>query len=786
MSLWDDVREAIDKGDANAVASFVANADEDARKTVAKELPGHLKSLRLNGAGHQILPLRVAGAACIPGAAGVASWLTRRDLRVFWLQRTTLLTHVLLVTRLLARRPEGWQADAGRRIAARLRVTDQLRWSRDEANWRIAAVLTRSAGAPTPRAEGFVIGWLQSTEPGELAADPFLDDLLPSLFEITAAGRALEGRDDWARALCGLAEAGRVDRAVLLDGCVRRFLLGGELRDLRWYADLYQALATTGEEAAARVRDHLRLLPAAPGRVAELAFAEVRRTPGLDDADLADAAGALLFRPEKKLVRAALGWLDRSARTRPDAALSALLPAFGLEALDLRERAAAIAAKHAARAGEAVQEALREATAPVPATAPAPVAPSWTPPAAVQPIASLAELEAELMVSLHDYEQEAAVLERTLSGLVEFAFHERAETIETLRRIVSGTQRWWLDYTWPGIAARSLLFPGTAEARAAYFSRSSVPPNVFLYRRYTEIVGLVGKVPVLLATPTRASGHIDPDVLAARRKRYEQAGVEPGPADLEQALLRLPRDAAGIVPDPAVVCTPYKGAIRARITPAGDAGGPLFTTQPMWLRIDFAGPVDGWAALLPSHREVIAAHLLPWLPHWFDEANGQGGVLLALAEADGPVGPALNSALAHGLNTREARERSGAVDALLTLRARDQLDGGDLGTALAALAGTGELKVNRIASGLGDAARSGAPAEVFAAAAGLLPVLWPAPGERVATGLPDLIAVAAETAETTGARAGIPGLADVAGRGGASRLVREAARLNGLLNGERR
>ncbi|MEE1943465.1 DUF6493 family protein, partial [Streptomyces sp. TRM 70361] len=51
-------------------------------------------------------------------------------------------------------------------------------------------------------------------------------------------------------------------------------------------------------------------------------------------------------------------------------------------------------------------------------------------------------------------------------------------------------------------------------------------------------------VPFLLATPTRADGRLDPAELTARLAEYERLDAEPGPCDLDQALLRLDVTAA--------------------------------------------------------------------------------------------------------------------------------------------------------------------------------------------------------------------------------------------------
>ncbi|NDU75596.1 hypothetical protein GWI34_23660 [Actinomadura sp. DSM 109109] len=49
------------------------------------------------------------------------------------------------------------------------------------------------------------------------------------------------------------------------------------------------------------------------------------------------------------------------------------------------------------------------------------------------------------------------------------------------------------------------------------------------------------------------------------------------------------------------------------------------------------------------------------------------------------------------------------------------------------------------------------------------------------SGVPDLLALATRLAETTGATGAVPGVEEVAARGGSSRLVRESARLHRTL-----
>ncbi|MFV2179344.1 DUF6493 family protein [Actinomadura sp. LOL_016] len=470
MTAWDGVRDAIDRKDPGRVMALVRKLDDAGRREVADALPGRLRELRA-GAEWGILehgliePLLLAGAGTIGGAAAAATWLCRRELEVRpgRLQRSGLVRDLDKVT---AARPAGWRADVGQRIADRLRVSDD----RLESLWHMSASLTLSAGADAPAADGFVVGWALIADPSGLADDPFLDALVPRLFDADGVGAALaddetrarwdrEREGTWAEALAGLTGTGRLDRTALIDGCVSRFLRGGTARELRFFVRLHDRLDPADGEAAARVRDHVRLLPAAPSTVADLALRQVRladdREP-LDASLFGEAADALAFRPEKKLVRTGLTWLDRTARLRDrvDATVRAVSAVFTSEALDLRERAVKIAVKHAGRVDGATRDAVRDAAAELPgdlraaiaaaygdveaSAGPAPV-PSGPPPFVPRtppaPIASLAEL-AEEFTRLRHAEFVWEPTERFLAALVEFAYTDPAATRETLRPLV--------------------------------------------------------------------------------------------------------------------------------------------------------------------------------------------------------------------------------------------------------------------------------------------------------------------------------------------------------------
>ncbi|WP_416903536.1 hypothetical protein [Micromonospora echinospora] len=78
-----------------------------------------------------------------------------------------------------------------------------------------------------------------------------------------------------------------------------------------------------------------------------------------------------------------------------------------------------------------------------------------------------------------------------------------------------------------------------------------------------------------------------------------------------------------------------------------------------------------------------------------------------------------------------------------------------------------------------DAIAAGARLSTWRLLAAVLPPLPTAPTPP--RGTPDLLTLAADTAGATGVRIDVPGLADVAARGGGSRLATEARRLTTAL-----
>jgi Family of unknown function (DUF6493) len=915
---WPALRALIDAGDVGGVVRAVGGLEDRQRRALAGPLRAYPRALWRDPStpwgfrGRTIAALRVAGAGCLSGADTLARWLSRQDLRTWDRAQTT--GELLRV--LTARQPP-WLGELARRLAGRL-PTDG--WQDDL--WRLAASLVTSTGIAPPTTDGFVLGWMRTQQRGDpadvrladaLAADPFLAVLAPRLFEVDGVGRQLAWSAsrwtppaaNWPLTLAALATIGRLDRAMLLDGCLGRLLGGGQPAELRGFLLLHQALDPAVDELAGRARDYARLLADAPSAVAVAAQRALRR---LDDAGrlelglLLEASRAVLYRPEQQLVRAQLSWLDAAARRQPDHT-SQILPvvavAFAQQRAQMQTRALSVTLRHARHADQPARTELLQAAAALPADlrhraataldgqiavdrpTPWPALPTPTPRQLPPPIGTPAELAEELAALLEgDPTVDPIALERLLAALVSFAHRDRVALRSALDPVLTryriqpphsaaiplATAYLTHEYqqlSWAVLAAvtppakgRRLRRTMRAIWRAALPRRhlarlgASGPRLAMLYRLHEIACGLTGASPppLLLATPTRATGHLELAELAARLQRAAADGWQPWEYDLQQALLRLPRQ-----PDPAAaaharrLATPagrrlhawlanggmadpqVTRAVRtlprprqpwlsssqpageliyvfATVTPPPDHPHPRalpaprtaahrlplaallceLATPPRWERWPLGEWLHCWPALLPSHRDVIAAHLQARLSNPPPVGGrGDGLVLPLLAEADGPVGPGLTMALANGLGARDLADRAAAVDALLILAGRRQLDGAALGGELGALAARNLLQLGRVTPALRDAARSGASAEVWATLAAAIPRMLPPATARPPRGVPDLLALATEVAGAFGGCQPIPTLAAITARGGSSRLVAESRRLQRLLNGTR-
>ncbi len=334
-------------------------------------------------------------------------------------------------------------------------------------------------------------------------------------------------------------------------------------------------------------------------------------------------------------------------------------------------------------------------------------------------------------------------------------------------------------------------------------------------------------LPLLLATPSWSTGLLEPDELVDRLAEYRRLDARIGAADFAQALLRVRRDdrtAAEEAARRARALGIPEGARLARWLTATDAaepsvrrrardarillelgevrefqegftqafhrlGRPLSIFDDRWYCHHWNQAIrPHWLAVLPERRELVAARLLNDLAN-AAVADGRGAAVLPLlAESGGEAGEAVHLCVAYGLGARYPEDRLAAVDALLVLAARQQLDTERLGLDIAELVRRGALKPLRLAESVRTAAATGANATIWSALRHTLPPLLaglaaarPEAAAVAPRGLGELLAVAADCAERTGARAALPYLAQIASRKGGSRLVAEARRLREAL-----
>ncbi|MEV0383861.1 DUF6493 family protein [Nonomuraea sp. NPDC050643] len=128
-------------------------------------------------------------------------------------------------------------------------------------------------------------------------------------------------------------------------------------------------------------------------------------------------------------------------------------------------------------------------------------------------------------------------------------------------------------------------------------------PYLFLLRRWAEVYDAIEAEtlpPYLLAEPTEGTGHVDAGELVERLAGYERSGRQAMPVDLQQALLRLPRDVAPEVVVRARRLTSEAGRAAARWM---DGGRPEPGTEIGWAILPQPGtPAPGPERKHPGDR----------------------------------------------------------------------------------------------------------------------------------------------------------------------------------------
>jgi hypothetical protein len=882
VTMEHEVCAAVREGATDRVAALLGAMTTGERRALVPELRRLRKEFRGEwSAQRRVNPaLQLAGVTCLTGAAAVATWLTAADFR--WSGAPT----GLLLGALRDRDPR-WLAGVAGRVAARPVSAG--------VDHGLLDGLVRLADCPPPVTETYVHAWIQHVNgvwreregvEGRIRGTRHLAALTAGLFETADAGRAManlyapDDGDSWVTVLARLTAEGLLDRSAMVDGCVARLLRGGPAADLRVFQRLLTALGLTGEERRARTAEWLALAADGISVVAadaQAALAELALAGELPDRDLADLSVSVLFRTEKKLVRAQLVLLGKVLSARPEAAdllLPGLAHAFGQQDAAAQERAVKLLERHLGTVGDekvreelgyaadqlspalrvraltalgleargALPEPYEETLPPVPAAvrlAPAPASP--------------AELAAETGALLATREVDVATFERVLDGLVRRAHEDRAALLDALAPVLARTpwyrsepDSWTAPERYFGeddtscdarfltelvLAAltekvsAAVLWAGTQDRSLTCHCAHAALCRAFA-ARVREIAFRVRTgtaPPFLLSTPTWTTGAVDPSELVDRLEAYAADDVRPLEDDFAQAILRVRRSdrlaAQAAAARAAAVGTP-QGERLARWLTCGD---PLATTSErrttdrrvlpglgecLPLQHDFPGnfarlgrPVAAdtqrfWCyhsasegrphllAVLPEDRELLAARLVhdAIAAAVRDQRRG-AAVLPLLAETGGAAGQATHLCVAYGLGSRHPEDRLAAVDAMLVLAARDQLDPERLGGDLGELLPLGAVKPARLADSLRTAAATGAYATVREVLRHALPALL-AEGVEPVRGLGDLLAVAAECVERTAFTGPLPCLDRLADRSGTSRLVQEARRLRTALIGE--
>ncbi|GAA1641090.1 DUF6493 family protein [Actinoplanes couchii] len=522
----------------------------------------------------------LAVIACMPSAARAAAPLSRRDMQERWHSVPRRFWQRITDARELT-----WLPDLGVRLAAKLPVRDV-----GAAQWQFLAELIGDQVQLAPRTEGFVRGWLNAVYTNytewtpfadKLKASPYLDLLLPAVFEIDGMGGELTGGhwtgSGWAStsvfapAVVQLVAEGRLDRATILAATRDRLIRGDRPAWLRPFTELHDALAPTVDELAGAAGDYAGLLARAPSPIAGMAQRALRSVDEagrLEFETLLETSGTTLLRTEKGLVKTQLSWLEKVARRQPDRAgevLETVAVAFGHPALDVQERALTLVGRWIGRLDPATVARLAGASVVLTGDLPARAAELFgtaapepeqvetgvpalpAPPAAMPPpITGAAELAAEITALLHT--ETVVGWERIIAALVALPADGMAATLQPILERYDyelSTVTSYGNFRRPGHlgnAIRRKLAPA-AYIIQAHTIKEPHPLTGLLIRRLQEITDRINteQVAELLATPTRVDGSLDAAVLLDRLIRLETTGREPWPVDFEQALLRVPR-----------------------------------------------------------------------------------------------------------------------------------------------------------------------------------------------------------------------------------------------------
>jgi hypothetical protein len=632
------------------------------------------------------------------------------------------------------------------------------------------------------------------------------------------------------------------ERVALAEPLLPQLLQDGTRMETAPPLAYLRALALTPAENAPAVRDHVALLDlslpvAAYAQEVLIGLDEA----GLLEPDVLTEVGErVLLRPEKKLVRAQLTQLGRAPRQDPSRARRTVLDAamaFDHRDVDMQERALDVVARHLNAADDSVLPQLRTAAARInpglaaraaelfgtarddeldePYADMLPAVPEARPvPGPVETAVEVAEELAALVAN----DKDVVTFERVLDGLVRHAHLDRTALAQALKPVMCKEPRDIMDFTQSDVYDVAAALRGDEPRERNFTDRLRFngfsPAGELLQARLAEAIDIIeaDAQPFLLAVPTDATGALDAAVLVRRISVLDGLGITPAPVDLAQALLRVTPTADEKVLAAAGQLGSEAGQRLARWLREG--GLPHWDSGPAnwpdahsgkhpteWVRHIRPEPAPGppllpaaaaligpyrssglydpmvpfWLAQLPHHREVVVAR------DYFRYRVSMRGWAHALpfaAESGGPAGFALHLALAYTLTYDRQGERDAAVDTLLVLAARGQLNTDLLGRQLAEMLRGRGIEANRVTASLRTAAETGAYTTVWSVLEVALPRLLRDP---VVRGTGALLALGVDCASRCAAKGEIPEVTAAAARTESSQVVKNARLLRDVL-----
>ena len=865
------LRELVLDEDSRRVYALLEPRTAAELKPLLKELPALRREVRelelknWNFAHRRRLVLAVAAAFCVQTPAQAAAWVGRAE--AFREYKEAVSDPVEL---LRSRHGDAWIGELAQRLGKRMGQTvDADYWAFvDRLAVEGGVELPLSAG----RLRGWLVhaiwgrhrGRQRSQQPSLLdwlRTQPRLPDYITGVFEVDDIGGNFvvwqgvrpDPQNEWPFAIAALAEEGLLDRAAVLEACTARLLRGDRPGSLRGHLEVLEALKPTPAEVGERYGTYASMAASGASTVAKAALRELR---ALDTAepfepmDLAGLSESVLARPESGLAVAQLGWLD-AALKRDKGAAAILLPclgsAFAHPTTATQQRAIKLLAKYVSVADSRTLEGLREAAlsldaalradadrlfaASDPASSPAFAgdAPSLALPeylpAALPPLPGTPE---ELLTALAPAFTPGGIgpleVEQIMAAFAILAHQDRAALAAAFRPFADrqaedarhAVFRYALNVL-PGALCNlfyAVLGEDLRKHRVRLPDQGTTPPNTLTLLRIQELTDHLlsrGTVPILLATPTEASGAVDRAVLAERAEAYLALGTKPLPYDFEQARARAEgrpelREALDALAEAEIglrereLPTPQRRTVTVfgrfgvlpKLSLAGpkiDArsvlypelakdGSPRFPQHYRSWSADHQSP--HWPTLLPHDPDMVAAHAMIGLRMLAsDESADSETIFPGLADTAGQPGLATHLALAYGLAADRLEHRIAAQDALLTFAARKLLVPEQLGCCVAELWIFGGFKANRVLDGLARCEQAGAAAEVLGVTGAMIGRLARRPHQR---GVADLLLLATRCAIASGTRGvEIPGLAGLAALPKPKRVAAEARRLSEAL-----